>query len=57
MVNDVLQAGLRSEIVEVDFKAKLEKHLSKNEELCGNCGGLGMKVVNNMFGIKGYRHS
>ena len=57
MVNDVEQAGLRSEIVEVNFKAKLEKHLSKNEEICENCGGLGMKVDNNVFGIKGYKHS
>lgn len=57
MVNDLEQAGLRSEVVEVDFKAKLEKHLSKNEEICEDCGGLGMKVDNNIFGIKGYKHS
>lgn len=57
MVNDILEAGLRSEVVEVDFKAKLEKHLSKNEEICEDCRGLGMKVDNNVFGIKGYKHS
>lgn len=57
MVNDILQAGLRNEVVEVNFQAELEKHLSKNEEICENCGGLGMKVANNIFGIKGYKHT
>ncbi|MFJ7661991.1 hypothetical protein ACIQXW_06275 [Lysinibacillus sp. NPDC097162] len=57
MVNDVFEAGLRSEVVEVDFQAKLEKHLSKNEEICKDCHGLGMKIDNNIFGIKGYKHS
>lgn len=49
------EVGLRTEVVVVDFKASLEKHLYEDEVVCERCGGLGFTINDNPFGIKGYK--
>lgn len=44
---------LRTEYVDVDFKLKLKKYLQEHEIICSHCGGTGLQVDDNPFGLKG----
>lgn len=43
---------LRTEYIDVDFNLKLKKDLQEHEVICSHCGGTGLQVDNNPFGIK-----
>ena len=51
------EAGLSEVSVQVELKTTLVKHLGPNEEICTDCGGSGMTVGYNIFGIKGVKAS
>ena len=44
---------LRTEYIDVSFNLKLQKDLQKHEVICSHCGGTGLQVDNNPFGLKG----
>lgn len=44
---------LRTEYMDVDFNLKLKKDLQEHEVICSHCGGTGLQVDDNPFGIKG----
>lgn len=56
-VEELEKVGLREETVDINFTGKLVKNLSKNEVICETCGGLGLTVTDNPFGIRGYKHT
>lgn len=56
MDKNLEKVGLREEIVEVDFQAKLIKNLGENEIICADCKGTGLKLNDNPFGIKDFNH-
>jgi len=43
---------LRTEYIDVDFNLKLKKDLQEHEVICYHCGGTGLQVDDNPFGIK-----
>jgi len=43
---------LRTEQIDVSFNLKLQKDLQEHEIICSHCGGTGLQVDNNPFGIK-----
>ena len=43
---------LRTEYIDVDFNLKLQKDLQENEIICTHCGGTGLQVDNNPFGLR-----
>ena len=44
---------IRTEQIDVSFNLKLQKDLQEHEIICSHCGGTGLQVDNNPFGIKG----
>lgn len=42
---------LRTEYVDVDFNLKLQKDLQEDEVVCSHCGGTGLQVDDNPFGL------
>jgi len=44
---------LRTEQIDVSFNLKLQKDLQEHEVICSHCGGTGLQVDDNPFGIKG----
>lgn len=42
---------LRTEYIDVDFNLKLKKDLQEHEVICSHCGGTGLQVDNNPFGL------
>lgn len=56
MDKNLEKVGLREEIVEVDFQAKLIKNLGENEIICTDCKGTGLKLNDNPFGIRDFKH-
>lgn len=54
---ELSKVGLREETVDINFTGKLVKHLSENEVICDTCGGLGLTITDNPFGIQGHKHS
>ena len=44
---------LRTEYIDVDFNLKLKKDLQEDEVICPKCGGTGLQVDDNPFGLKG----
>jgi len=43
---------IRTEQVDVSFNLKLQKDLQEHEIICSHCGGTGLQVDNNPFGLK-----
>ena len=43
---------LRTEYIDVDFNLKLKKDLQEHEVICSHCGGTGLQVDNNPFGLR-----
>jgi len=43
---------LRTEQIDVSFNLKLQKDLQEHEVICYHCGGTGLQVDDNPFGIK-----
>jgi len=43
---------IRTEHIDVSFNLKLQKDLQEHEVICSHCGGTGLQVDNNPFGIK-----
>ena len=43
---------IRTEQIDVDFNLKLQKDLQEHEVICSHCGGTGLQVDDNPFGIK-----
>jgi len=43
---------IRTEQIDVSFNLKLQKDLQEHEVICSHCGGTGLQVDNNPFGIK-----
>jgi len=43
---------IRTEQINVSFNLKLQKDLQEHEIICSHCGGTGLQVDNNPFGIK-----
>lgn len=43
---------IRTEYIDVDFNLKLQKDLQEYEIICSHCGGTGLQVDNNPFGLK-----
>jgi len=44
---------IRTEYIDIDFNLKLQKDLQEHEIICSHCGGTGLQVDDNPFGIKG----
>lgn len=44
---------IRTEYIDVSFNLKLQKDLQEHEVICSHCGGTGLQVDNNPFGLKG----
>ena len=43
---------IRTEQIDVSFNLKLQKDLQEHEIICSHCGGTGLQVDDNPFGIK-----
>ena len=43
---------IRTEYIDVDFKLKLQKDLQEHEVICPYCGGAGLQVDDNPFGLR-----
>lgn len=43
---------LRTEYIDVDFNLKLQKDLQEDEVICPHCGGTGLQVGDNPFGLR-----
>ena len=43
---------LRTEQIDVSFNLKLKKDLQEHEVICSHCGGTGLQVDDNPFGLK-----
>ena len=43
---------IRTEQIDVSFNLKLQKDLQEHEVVCSHCGGTGLQVDDNPFGIK-----
>jgi len=43
---------IRTEQIDVSFNLKLQKDLQEHEIICSHCGGTGLQVDNNPFGLK-----
>jgi len=43
---------IRTEHIDVSFNLKLQKDLQEHEVICSHCGGTGLQVDNNPFGLK-----
>ena len=43
---------LRTEYIDVSFNLKLQKDLQEHEVICSHCGGTGLQVDDNPFGLK-----
>jgi len=43
---------IRTEQIDVSFNLKLQKDLQEHEVICSHCGGTGLQIDNNPFGIK-----
>ena len=43
---------LRTEYIDVSFNLKLQKDLQEHEIICSHCGGTGLQVDNNPFGLR-----
>jgi len=43
---------IRTEYIDVNFNLKLKKDLQEHEVICSHCGGTGLQVDDNPFGIK-----
>jgi len=43
---------LRTEQIDVSFNLKLQKDLQEHEVICSHCGGTGLQVDDNPFGLK-----
>jgi len=43
---------IRTEYIDVDFNLKLKKDLQEDEVICPHCGGTGLQVDDNPFGLK-----
>ena len=44
--------SIRTEQIDVSFNLKLQKDLQEHEIICSHCGGTGLQVDDNPFGIK-----
>lgn len=44
--------SIRTEYIDVDFNLRLKKDLQEHEVICSHCGGTGLQVDNNPFGLK-----
>jgi len=44
--------AIRTEQIDVSFNLKLQKDLQEHEIICSHCGGTGLQVDDNPFGIK-----
>ena len=44
--------AIRTEQIEVSFNLKLQKDLQEHEIICSHCGGTGLQVDDNPFGLK-----
>ena len=44
---------IRTEQIDVSFNLKLQKDLQEHEIICFHCGGTGLQVDDNPFGLKG----
>ena len=44
---------IRTEQINVSFNLKLQKDLQEHEVICSHCGGTGLQIDDNTFGIKG----
>lgn len=43
---------IRTEQIDVSFNLKLQKDLQEHEIICSHCGGTGLQVDNNPFGLR-----
>jgi len=43
---------IRTEQIDVSFNLKLQKDLQEHEVICSHCGGIGLQVDDNPFGLK-----
>ena len=43
---------LRTEYIDIDFNLKLQKDLQEHEVICSHCGGTGLQVDDNPFGLR-----
>jgi len=44
--------SIRTEQIDVSFNLKLKKDLQEHETICSHCGGTGLQVDDNPFGLK-----
>lgn len=43
---------IRTEYIDVNIVKRLRKDLQDNEEICESCGGLGLQIYNNEYGLR-----